>query len=29
MLHCYILAHEDRGMMLARGSCQANVPEHH
>jgi FtsP/CotA-like multicopper oxidase with cupredoxin domain len=35
VLHCHILAHEDRGMMqLVRvtpkgGNCQANIPEHH
>jgi FtsP/CotA-like multicopper oxidase with cupredoxin domain len=35
VLHCHILAHEDRGMMqLVRvnppgGTCQANIPEHH
>jgi FtsP/CotA-like multicopper oxidase with cupredoxin domain len=38
VLHCHILAHEDRGMMqLVRvvpanqypGACQANLPEHH
>jgi FtsP/CotA-like multicopper oxidase with cupredoxin domain len=38
VLHCHILAHEDRGMMqLVRvvetggypGACQTNIPEHH
>lgn len=38
VLHCHILAHEDRGMMqLVRvvdadtypGACQANIPQHH
>ena len=38
VLHCHILAHEDRGMMqLVRvvpesnypGSCQNNIPAHH
>jgi FtsP/CotA-like multicopper oxidase with cupredoxin domain len=38
VLHCHILAHEDRGMMqLVRvvdadrypGGCQANIPAHH
>lgn len=38
VLHCHILAHEDRGMMQLvrivpreqyRGGCQAHIPEHH